>query len=267
MKKLIKNFPPLPDTIIQIEKLNKDKDSSFNEYVKIIERDPLLTTMILKKANSPFYGFSRKLNSIHQIVSLFGKGAIRGMVLASFVSKNIEVNFTPYDITSACFQETALLQNALAINWAKKSNPELNDSLSAASFLIDIGKLLISRKIIEDKDNLNLKELTLAESVIPNLSFLEEIEKKYTQTTTSEVSSLILDKWFFDENVIDIIKNVNNPENAQPKNFQASAILHVIRSVVLIDGKISEESLANGMKMINKYELDPSGFEKAILLI
>ena len=52
MLKNIKQLPPLPESAMQIEAVYQDPDSSFNDMVKILETDPLLTADILKAANS-----------------------------------------------------------------------------------------------------------------------------------------------------------------------------------------------------------------------
>jgi len=66
--KKIKQLPPLPESAMKIEAVYQDPDSSFNDMVKILENDPLLTADILKAANSPLYGFSREINAISQAV-------------------------------------------------------------------------------------------------------------------------------------------------------------------------------------------------------
>ena len=70
--KQIKQLPPLPETAVKIEAVYQNPNSTFEDMVKILEKDPLLTADILKSANSPLYGFSREITSIAQAVSLFG---------------------------------------------------------------------------------------------------------------------------------------------------------------------------------------------------
>jgi len=102
--KKIKQVPPLPESTMQIEAVYQDPNSSFNDMVKILEKDPLLTADILKAANSPLYGFSREINAINQAVGLFGMGTVRGFALASIVKKSFDLNLSPYGISMRCFQ-------------------------------------------------------------------------------------------------------------------------------------------------------------------
>ena len=80
--KEIKQLPPLPDTAMKIEAIYQDPNSNFQDMVKVIETDALLTADILKAANSPLYGFSREITSLSQAVGLFGMGTVRGFALA-----------------------------------------------------------------------------------------------------------------------------------------------------------------------------------------
>ena len=88
---------------MQIEAVYQNTNSGFNDMVKILEKDPLLTADILKAANSPLYGFSREINAISQAVGLFGMGTVRGFALASIVKKSFELNLSPYGITNEMF--------------------------------------------------------------------------------------------------------------------------------------------------------------------
>ena len=81
--KKIKALPPLDDTILKIQRICVDKNSSLADLVKVVESDPMLTANILKSSNSPLYGFSREIKNISHAVSLFGMATVRGFALSS----------------------------------------------------------------------------------------------------------------------------------------------------------------------------------------
>ena len=70
--KKIKQLPPLPESAMQIEAVYQDPNSSFNDMVKILEKDPLLTADILKAANSPLYGFPVKSTLLVRLSGYLG---------------------------------------------------------------------------------------------------------------------------------------------------------------------------------------------------
>ena len=147
----IKQLPPLPESAMQIEAVYQNPNSTFNDMVKILEKDPLLTADILKAANSPLYGFSREINAISQAVGLFGMGTVRGFALASIVKKSFTLNLSPYKISNEQFAELSKKQHALVTSWYLRKDPKLLSILSPAAFLIHIGKVLIAQYIIDEK--------------------------------------------------------------------------------------------------------------------
>ena len=54
--KRVKNFPPLDETVLKIQRIASDHNASIRELVTVVEKDPMLTANILKATNSPLYG-------------------------------------------------------------------------------------------------------------------------------------------------------------------------------------------------------------------
>ncbi len=119
--KKIKALPPLDDTIMKIQRICTDKNSSLNDLVKVVEGDPMLTANILKSSNSPLYGFSREIKNVSHAISLFGMATIRGFALSSAIKQNMKIDLSPYDLTNAKFLEISVAQSALMFNWFSKS--------------------------------------------------------------------------------------------------------------------------------------------------
>ena len=79
----IKSLPPLPKSVVEIQKLYVSGDPDIHLLVKIIEADPILTSDILAEANSPLHSFSKKIIAVQQVITLLGTSAIRSLALAS----------------------------------------------------------------------------------------------------------------------------------------------------------------------------------------
>ncbi len=254
----IKQLPPLPETAIKIEAIYQNPESTFKDMVKILEKDPLLTADILKSTNSPLYGFSREITNISQAVSLFGMGTIRGFALASIISKSFKLDLSPYAISNAQYSRRAENQNALVIGWYIRKNPKILGILSAAAFLIDIGKVLLANYIIEENKG---EDFTQALSENPNT---HEVEQSFTQTDTAHVSAKIFDHWRFEEALIQTIRDSDNPEASEASDKLATQSLHVIKTAITLNGEITPESLESAKELIAKYGLDLESFEKSV---
>jgi len=258
MLKKIKQLPPLPESAMQIEAVYQDPDSSFNDMVKILEKDPLLTADILKAANSPLYGFSREINAISQAVGLFGMGTVRGFALASIVKKSFSLDLAPYGITNDMFSALSKKQHGLMTSWCIRKENKLLGVLSPAAFLVEIGKVLIAQQIIiEGKQN----EFAAA---LKDLGNVEEAERKVLGVDTPEVSATIFAQWKFEEGLVDVIRNCQNPAQADENDIRPAQILHVVRTAVPMNGVITDESTKLAKDLISKYSLDLTSFELAI---
>lgn len=259
LKEKMRQLPALPESAIKLEAIYHDPNSSFDDMVKVLEIDPLLTADILKAANSPLYGFTREINSITQAVGLFGMGTIRGFALAMIVKKSFELNLTPYGISNSQFSDLSKMQNALAVNWYLRKNPQLMELLSPASFLIEIGKVMISQCILEEEK----VEAFMAK--IKESDSVRSVEQEFCDTTTAEVSADIFNHWKFDEDLINLIRFGGSPEECENDSLkEAAKVLHVIRIATGLDGVFTEKTLADAKALVEKYELDLESFEAAI---
>ena len=259
LKEKIQQLPALPESAIKLEAIYHNPDSTFDDMVKVLEIDPLLTADILKAANSPLYGFTREINSITQAVGLFGMGTIRGFALAMIVKKSFELNLSPYGLSNAEFSNLSKLQNALAVTWYLRQNAKLMELLSPASFLIEIGKVMISQYLLEEGKDQEFK------SKIETGENIKEIELEMCDTYTAAISADIFNHWKFDENLINLVRLASNPDDCLDEPLcEAAKVLHVIRVATGIKGVFTDESLASAKELIAKYDLDLPSFEAAI---
>ncbi|MEA1917984.1 MAG: HDOD domain-containing protein [Campylobacterota bacterium] len=256
----IKQLPPLPESAIQIESIYQDPDSSFNDMVKVLEKDPLLTADILKAANSPLYGFSREINSVARAVSLFGMGAIRGFALASIVKNSFSLNLSPYGISNDQFAALSKMQHALMSNMCMKKHRALLDVLSPAAFLVEIGKVLIAQTIIDLGKEAEFKAAIASGDI-------EATEIEFCTVDTAEVSATIFDHWRFDSNLVDTIKSCTNPAGASEENRLACQILQIVRTAVPVAGAITPESIEAAKALVTEYAIDEALFDEAIATV
>ena len=61
-----------PSIFISLQKALKDPETTYVEFAYIISSDPGLAARILKIVNSPFYGFSTKIDSIAHAINIIG---------------------------------------------------------------------------------------------------------------------------------------------------------------------------------------------------
>lgn len=255
---IINNIPPLPESVTKIEAYAKDPDISFKQIAQLIEKDPILTSQILKAANLPVYGFTQQIVTLEKAIALFGIGTIRGFVLAVYVRNNFQFTLDPYGISAEDFSFLAAKHNAFAHKWYFKSMPRLFDVISPATFLSNLGQVLISQCLIQNQQTEAFKE-ALAEN-----SHLHEIETEFCGISSVKLTADIFEKWRLDERLVLALRYLNEPMEA-PEYIQIySKILKCVRTAIPYNKKMDETSFSESLMYVEQYGLDKEKFLKVM---
>ena len=75
----------LPEVCTRVISMTEGTKYSAAEIAQVVGRDPGLTTQILKIANSPYYGFPSRIDTISRAVTVIGNRELRDLVLATSV--------------------------------------------------------------------------------------------------------------------------------------------------------------------------------------
>jgi len=259
--KKIKALPPLDATIVSIQRICTDKDSSLNDLVKVVEGDPMLTANILKSSNSPLYGFSKEIKNVSHAISLFGMATVRGFALSSAIKKNIKIDLSPYGITNSEFLDISIAQSALAFNWISKVNRNLLDILIPAAFMMEVGKIIIANELIE----LNLNEKFATDiKAIKTPTELSNLEKEAVGFSNEEITAMIFEQWNLEAELVAAIRFSNQPENAPDELKEHTNALKIIKYIINIFGQFKDDKLADTLAMLAKNEMDQEVFLNAI---
>lgn len=254
----IKQLPPLPESCQQIETVYHDENSTFDDLIKILEKDPMLTADLLKAANSPLYGFSREINTLAQAVSLFGMGTVRGFALATIIKKSFKLDLSPYSLSNQMFSKVSEMQHALMVNWCLRTSPKDLNLLSPAAFLVELGKVIISQTVITEDSIDSFK------AALSSKSSIEEAEMAVCGSSTPEVAGEVFDFWKFEEELVAVIKYADNWEEAPEHLQRYCQMLKVVRRAVTLEAQITDTSLADAIQLIQQFELNEAMFTTAV---
>ena len=254
----IDSIPPLPESVQEVEKIYQNPDSTFVDMQKAIEKDPLLTAAILRIVNSPMYGMKSSVKSVQQAISLLGKDSVRTFVLNSAVDSNFTIDLSPYSMTKEQFAKACDTQLALMINWLVRRAPRQLSILGPASFLVDLGRVVISKTLMDDdKVDVIEKALLAGENIA-------EAEKTACGAQTTDVTATLFHHWNLDPDIVHIIRYSDDPDGTYEDEKEMAAKLKVIRETVMPNGEITEESIATAKDTIEEFELDLESYERAL---
>ncbi|MDD2828377.1 MAG: HDOD domain-containing protein [Sulfuricurvum sp.] len=252
----IKSLPPLPASISKIQELCMMSEVDVNALAKVIESDPMLSANILKAANSPLYGMSREISSIHQAMMLFGISMIRGFAAANAIKKTLPLDMSPYNTTIEHLSEVSMMQQALVRLWYGEADKSMLPLLMSASFLMELGKLVGAAKIIK------MGQEKLFASQIEESENIAEIEKIFFGMDSYEISALMFEHWHFESHLIDIFRAISDSE---PQGY--GAVLNVVSQAISLKEVLSEKSIERALGSIEKFGLPLAEFEKAVAML
>ena len=89
-------------------------------------------------------------------------------------------------------------------------------------------------------------------------------EREVVGADTPEVSATIFAQWKFEDGLVDVIRNCQNPDQATEEDRRPAQILNVVRVAVPINGVVTQESINKAKELIEEYGLDMESFDKAI---
>ena len=256
--KKIKSMPPLPESVVKVEKLFTQKDPSFGQLIKIVEEDSILTADILAQVNSPLYSFSKEIISVRQAVTLFGMNSIRGLVLSSVMKNSFEFDISPYNISDRGFQDVASLQSHFMFQWYMSINIEEATLLVPIIFLMESGKLIIANEVSKSEYKDEFSRMIKEEESI------SETEKLFTGLSSSEVTAFLFKHWDFNETFVNIIKGSSDLSSVDEGYKKYSQALDIVKTLINVREVMSPQSIEKATQKAQEYCFDVDKFERTI---
>ena len=218
----------LPEIINKIISLTDDPDSTAQDMEKAILRDQVLTTKILRLANSAYYGYARKISTVSQATVLLGFQAIKSIALASTVSQYLTSELKGYSLEKnelwTQSQTCAIISRYIA-KQIKYPNPE---EAYIAGLLRDIGKTILNQHMEKEYSEV------LAKIEKDNISFLEA-EKEILGFDHAEIGGKVAEKWNLPKALVDSKGHHHTPELSNVNQLLVS-IVHVADAITMMMG-------------------------------
>ncbi|MDH5377264.1 MAG: HDOD domain-containing protein [Gammaproteobacteria bacterium] len=201
-------FPTLPEVGLKLIELMKDEDVSFNEVSDLIEREPGISTKLIKVANSSAYASGKAVSSTKEAIMRLGMQHTMNTVL-------LIVNSTVFEIKSDLLAgiQRDLWKHAITVAvYAKYIGKEIGysrpDAMFALGLLHDVGKVMLLRvmqDMPEDKVSQNVEAIN---ATMANLH--------------TQFGPMLLQKWKFTNDFVEVAKYHHEAPNI---NKHSKAVL------------------------------------------
>lgn len=249
----VETLPVLPEIIKEIEILCDTPDVSIKNISNLAKRDPGLTSTILKRVNSAWYGVAKKITSIEEAVKIIGLKGLKAIVKASGVDNIIEQRYYEFKPIWEESYKKAFYAFKTAI---QLKNYRLAENAYLTALLSQLGQIVLL-SVNKSQTTKILKLAGIKE--ITDTGMLEEMSLGISQAT---LGSLIAEKWQFDESLCQSLKFFMRPFSAPIDVKELTYIVYLAHVFTEIEkNKLRFEIIDNDV--LEFFKLDtPEEFEK-----
>ena len=201
------DLPSPPQTALQILRACSRDDVSSSALSLLAENDPVLTAELLRVVNTPFFGLSRKVQSLNHAVTILGQRTLRNLVLCLSVRDAIGKDAIPGLDTTAYWEDS--LRRAVS---AKLLAPQLRqdpDDCFTAGLLQDFGLLVLF--YLRPEMAVYWEELRRLD---PDARYATE--QQYFGHNHTEMITLLADAWGLPEELGLVLGSHHNYEAVEP---------------------------------------------------
>jgi putative nucleotidyltransferase with HDIG domain len=196
------DIPTLPAVVMQAMEVLQNPTSDAASVERVMARDPAISLKILRVANSAFFGFSRKIDTIAEAVGVLGFVNLQGMILGlgafdSVRSGRLKLgNLWRHSVT------TATAARVIAERVGRRP-----DEAFTAGILHDIGKLIFAVQAGSDYQRvIDLERVAGASSL--------EAERALLEFTHPEVGEMVAQRWNLPPRYVAAIAHHHAPSGA-----------------------------------------------------
>ncbi|MEM9445907.1 MAG: HDOD domain-containing protein [Verrucomicrobiota bacterium] len=214
LETLASYLPAIPGVVVSLQDKFEDPDCSYQEIDHIVSKDPTLTLRILKLANSPTYGLSKKVESISEALMLIGMAEVKDAIVGTAIAKAFDSSEQ-----AKVFWKHSIACGVCARYLANCVNPSRADGLFMAGLIHDIGRLIMSKAFVDGYKKAN----QLCESKKIPIAQAEQEVFRFDHTSLAEA---ILKQWRIPSKLITIVRYHHSPQLA-PKSKIETNLLHL----------------------------------------
>ncbi len=217
----------LPEVYLRAREALQGEDSSLAEIADIIACDPGMTARLLRIANSAFFGFTAKVQTVARAINILGTQQVHDLLLATSVSGAF--GRLPAELVDVRdFWRRSVCCGAGARLLAARCNVLDSERLFVEGLLHDIGHLVMYQQIPDEAG----AALRLARDTRQPV---HRVERERLNCDYAEVGAELLRLWQMPPSLQESVRRHIEPERATDYPLEA-AIVHVAWRLTEADG-------------------------------
>lgn len=224
----IKGIPTFPETIEKLLALCDNEDATIETIAEAIEKDPAITTDVVRLSNSAGFITGKRIYNVAEAVKTIGLKNVRALVLVSSARKIIDSRYKKFEEIWEHCNKVSYYCRHLAHDYHLLSKFE---NIAIAGLLHDLGIIVLQSADID----LVKKIATLTrDKKLINSTILEEV---YIGISHSALGGLIACRWNFPDYLIEAIQHHHSPLEASEEFKDIVFAVYLANMLVGIEEK------------------------------
>jgi HD-like signal output (HDOD) protein len=215
--KTIIQLPALPTLALEVVEMVDNPKTSAQQLGRLISADSALTGKVLKIANSPFYGFPKKISTVDFAIIVLGFDALKEIVISIALVSTLQRKTDTF-FNTQLFWDHSISTGVIARRLARDIGYRVTGEVFVAGLLHDMG-ISVLNKYFSSEFHRIVDIVRESE-----LSFYDA-EESVLAVTHAEIGGWLGERWNLPDHLVEAITCHHQPSKATI-NPQLVSIIH-----------------------------------------
>lgn len=207
----VEGLPRLDDTTSRLINVINDPSSSMADIVDTIRYDTSLTTELLKRCNSAYFGLERKITSIDDAARFLGTAKLMHLVMAAHSHSLFSPPQSGYGLPPGALWVHSVGVAIGSATLAERLKLPDRGILFTAGLLHDVGKIILNELVGE-------VYAQIIELVRDRRFTFTDAERELLGYTHAEVGGIVAERWNLPDPIVLAVRYHHEPAAVNPPN-------------------------------------------------
>ncbi|MBN2555100.1 MAG: HDOD domain-containing protein [Anaerolineales bacterium] len=237
------DLPPVPMAAEAALAVIRNPSSGMVELAEVLSLDQALASLVVRWANSAYFGLIRPINTVREAVVYLGYQTVQSLILGGSLSSLLERAVPGYGLEKGELWKHSIAVAAGSRLIVRKLSPQKAEEAYLAGLLCDIGKLAME-VLLRDVDTLSR----------PAPQTFVDMERDLFGFDHAQLGAEIARKWNLPSGLINTIEYHHRPSELEEVSVLVDAVHASDCAAVMMGIGIGNEGL--------EYELDPEALQR-----
>lgn len=224
----LNELPRIQKVLQELLDLVNQDEVDFGELAEKISSDQVICARLLRMANSAHFGGQKSISSVNDAIIRVGMGAVKTLVVASFLSSAFPKVDT---LDMETYWVDTFEVSVIASKIADQNNMDANEVFTTG-LLHNIGELMI-HTLVPDQAQQIAKRTEMGEDPIA-------VQEELLDTSAPSLGAMLAKAWKFPLTMVDAIANAHDPRNSEVAP-QVATTLHLAKAINKDWDELSQE--------------------------